>query len=289
MKIATAYILITLIAVLIIAVATISLVKIKTKLEPNKITLPSIEEVPNEFWTKLARKKIFFGHKSVGYDILEGIKDIIKERNYIQLNIVQTNNPAEFDQPIFAHSQVGKNTDPVSKINSFKDIMDSGVGNKVDIASFKFCYVDIMRDSDPQKIFDGYSAAIEELKARYSDVQFVHFTVPVCSAPKGIKKNLKQSIKRLIGKPGILEDNQKRQKYNTILAQAYSTTEPIFDLALIESITPDGFRCYANKGTEKVFLMASQNTTNGGHLNERGRKKAAEQLLILLANIVNKQ
>jgi lysophospholipase L1-like esterase len=78
-----------------------------------------------------------------------------------------------------------------------------------------------------------------------------------------------------------------RQNYNTLLSDAYFKTEPVFDLALIESVSPEGFRCYASKGAQKVSLMAPEYTEDGGHLNSQGRKKVAEQLLILLAQIAD--
>lgn len=288
MKVKTRYVFTGVIVILIISALTMFFTKVKTKTDVNKIALPSIDDVPKEYWAKLAEKKIFFGHQSVGYNIIEGVRDIINEREYMKLNVVETKEPAEFDQPIFAHSQVGKNTDPASKITGFRNIMDAGVGNKVDIAFFKFCYVDIMRDSDPQEIFDDYSNGIEGLKARYPETKFLHVTVPVRSTPKGAKRTLKEHVKLLIGKPGTLDDNIKRQHYNTLLNEAYSKTDPVFDLALVESVDPGGFRYYANKGVEKVFVMALQYTDDGGHLNEEGRKKVAEQLLITLAKIANK-
>ncbi len=210
-----------------------------------------------------------------------------KERDYIKLNIVEMHEPAQFDQPIFAHAQVGRNTDPTSKIKAFEKIMDTGVGKKVDIAFFKFCYIDIIRDSNPQEIFTNYQNAIEGLKGRYPDTEFLHVTVPIRSAPKGVKRYLKQSIKLLIGKQGVLDDNMKRRHYNTLLNDAYSKTDPLFDLALAESISPSGYRCYAVKEKKRIYFMDSQYTYDGGHLNEHGRKRVAEQLLIILAKIAN--
>jgi hypothetical protein len=207
MKVKTSYVLIGIIAILVICALPMFFLRIKTKTDINKVTLSSIDDVPREYWIKLAEKKIFFGHKSVGYNIIQGVKDIMRERNYIKLNIVETHSPEQFDKPIFAHAQVGQNTDPGSKIKAFENIMDTGVGNKVDIAFFKFCYVDVMRDSNPQGIFDSYWKAIEDLKARYPNTKFMHVTVPVRSTPKGLKKNVKESIKLLTGTPGILVDN----------------------------------------------------------------------------------
>jgi hypothetical protein len=288
MKVKIRYIVIAVAPILIVGILPMFLVKIKIKTDVNKIALPSIDDVPMEYWAKLAEKKIFFGHKSVGYNIIEGVKDIVKERNYIKLNIVETREPLEFHRPIFAHAQVGRNTDPASKIKAFENIMDTGIGNKVDIAFFKFCYVDVMRDSNPQKIFTNYRNALEDLRARYPKTKFLHVTVPVRSTPKGAKRNLKESIKLLIGRPGVLEDNMKRQHYNTLLNNACSKTDPLFDVALAESISPSGSRCYAVKDKAKIYFMDSQYTSDGGHLNEEGRKRIAEQLLIILAELASK-
>jgi hypothetical protein len=283
MKIRTVYIFIAVVCVLAPGIMMMVMTRMETRIDTNKITLPSIDNVSGESWAELAEKRIFFGHQSVGYNIIDGISDVMNERDCIKLNVLESHKPAIFDQPVLAHSQVGRNTDPVSKIESFVDIMDAGAGGKIDVAFFKFCYVDIMRDSDPQKIFDAYSAAIEDLKERYPETRFIHVTVPLRSTPKGLKKNLKQSVKLLIGKPGVLEDNIMRERYNRLLRNAFSKTEPVFDLAMIESINPDGFRCYAAKGTERVSVMVPEYTEDSGHLNDKGRKRVAEQLLIILA------
>jgi hypothetical protein len=288
MKVKTSYVFIGIIVILVMSALPMLFLRIKTETDINRIASPSIDDVPREYWAKLAEKKIFFGHQSVGYNIIEGIKDIMRERNYIKLNIVKTREPEQFDQPIFAHAQVGWNTDPASKIEAFENIMDTGVGNKVDIAFFKLCYIDVMRDSNPQQIFANYRNTIEDLKARCPDTEFLHVTVPIRSAPKGLKRYVKQSIKLLIGKQGVLDDNMKRQQYNTLLNNVYSETESLFDLALAESLGPDGYRCYAVKEKERVYFMNSIYTYDGGHLNEEGRKRVAEQLLIILAQMANR-
>jgi len=58
--------------------------------------------------------------------------------------------------------------------------------------------------------------------------------------------------------------------------------------ALIESVNPDGFRCYAAEGMEKVNVMASEYTNDGGHINSRGRREVVEQLLIILAQMAGR-
>lgn len=286
MKINGLYILIILV-VSFLGVLIMFATMIRVKTHTNQVVLKSIEDVPVESWAKLAEKKIFFGHKSVGYNIIDGIKDVIQVHDYIRLNIIETTEPADFEEPVFGHSQVGTNTDPASKVEEFGNILDSGLGDKIDIAFLKFCYVDVMRDSDPKKIFDNYRAVLDDLKSRYPHIKFLNVTVPVCSAPKSLKSHLKESVKLLIGKPVFLDDNIKRHHYNTILKGTYSKEEPVFDLALIETIGPENTICYVNKGKKSVPVMASDYTEDGGHLNYQGRIKAAEQLLIMLAELAN--
>ena len=288
MKVKICCVLIAVVIILVTGALSLFLLRIKTETDTNRIALPSIDDVPREHWAKLAEKKIFFGHQSVGYNIIEGVKDVIRGRNYINLNIVETDDPAQFDRPIFAHARVGRNTDPDSKIKAFKKVMDTGVGKRIDIVFLKFCYIDITRDSNPQEILTNYQTTIEDLKGRYPDTEFLHVTAPIRSAPKGIKRYIKQSIKLLIGKQGVLDDNIKRQHYNALLNDAYSKTEPLFDLALVESSNSDGYRRYAFKENKRIYFMDSQYTYDGGHLNENGRKRVAEQLLIILAELAIK-
>jgi hypothetical protein len=261
----------------------------KTRKDTDKISLPSMDDVPDAYWSKLAEKKVFFGHQSVGYNIMDGIMDVMRERDSIQLNILETCDPEEFDEAIFAHSKVGTNTNPGSKIEAFSDIVEAGVGHKVDIAFFKFCYVDIMRSSDPQEIFDRYKAALDNLENRYPETTFLHVTVPVLSVPKDTKNHFKQSMKLFLGKPGLLDDNAARQRYNTLLKNACASQKrSVFDLALIETVNPDGLRYYVSKGGQQVCVMVPEYTDDGGHLNHQGRKRVAEQLLIFLAEVANK-
>lgn len=288
MKGKTRYLLIAAAVLVAAGAMAVSATRITTKTDADQVKLPSINDVPGECWAKLAGMRIFFGHQSVGYNIIDGITDIANEREYIKLNVVQTARSADFDRPILAHSQVGKNTDPVSKIEGFTKIMDAGIGDKADVAFFKFCYVDLTRDSDPQEIFDRYRTALEDLKGRYPGTKFLHVTAPVRSAPKGAKKNLKECVKRLAGKPTGLDDNRVRERYNELLRNAYSGKEPIFDLGLMETINPEGLRCYAVRRGVRVPVMAPAYTDDGGHLNSQGRTRIAEQLLIVLAEMASR-
>ncbi|MCK4793405.1 MAG: hypothetical protein KAV87_57280 [Desulfobacteraceae bacterium] len=95
-------------------------------------------------------------------------------------------------------------------------------------------------------------------------------------------------MKLLAGRPSIFDDNLRRQRYNTLLCSAFSQTESVFDLALIESINPDGFSSYNTiSGVERVLVKAPQYSAGIAHFTKEGRRKVAEQLLIALARMAN--
>jgi hypothetical protein len=253
-------------------------------MEPTtKITLPSFKSISAEKWQKLSQKKIYFGHQSIGFNIIDGIKDVMKENPEIKLNIVETADPTKFGVPLFAHSRVGKNTDPRSKIDAFSGIMASGIGNSADLAFLKFCYVDVDARTDINKVFTDYKKTMDQLKKDYPKTAIVHFTLPLTVA----KTTIKTKIKSLLGKQDIWEynDNIKRNEFNEKLRKEYEGKEPLFDLAAIESTYPDGKRSSFRVAGKTYYSLIPGYTTDGGHLNEQGRRIAAQALLTLLAGL----
>lgn len=243
----------------------------------------------NSKLTNLFKRKFYFGHMSVGYNIIEGIKDIINEHSSIDLNIVETNNSNDFNKPIFAHSKIGKNMDPKSKIDDFVNFMKNGVGEKVEIAFFKFCYVDFSSDTNVENLFSYYSSAMNVLKKKYPQVKFIHFTVPLSTYKKmNFKEKVKDFIKAAIGKETDKEkhfkNNIERNMFNEILRKHYNE-KVLFDLAKLQSTHPDGKKeKFARNGTD-FFALVPDYTFDGGHLNNLGQKFIGHQLLIFLSNL----
>jgi len=246
------------------------------------IKFPSIKDVPASEWEKLSQKKIYFGHQSVGFDIIDGIKDLMKENPQIKLNIIETYDPDEFKAGTLAHSRIGYNVDPKSKIDAFAFIMKAVKGTKCDIAFFKYCFVDFNKNTAAKKVFDDYKKTMDNMDKTYTKQRFLNMTTPLTTNQTGIKA----SIKKLIGRPvGGVDDNIKRNEYNEMLRKEYEGKEPLFDIAKIESTFPDGTRCSFTKDGKTYYSMVPEYTNDGAHLNELGRKKVAEQLLILLSEL----
>ena len=243
----------------------------------------NIKDIPSSSWEKLAKKKIYFGHQSVGNNIIEDIRNLMKENPEIKLNIVKTNDPADFKSGIFAHSSIGKNDAPQTKIDAFADYVNKGIGKEADIAFFKFCFADITGLTDAKSIFDSYRKTMSELKKKYPQTTFIHITVPVVIT----KKSLKARLKRLFGKKDIwfYDGNIKRNELNELFTKEFKGREPLYDLAAIEASHPDGRMEIFTENGKSYFALVPDYTDDSAHLNEKGRRKVAEQLLILLANL----
>jgi len=247
---------------------------------------PSINDIQESSWEKMSGYKIYFGHQSVGYNIIDGIEDILKENDKIHLNIVETDDAKDFIAPLFGHSRVGRNTQPISKVDAFSSFIEDGIGDKADLVFFKFCYIDFNAESDINKIFNYYKAKMSYLKEVYPKTTFVHVTVPLKTCQTG----LKAAVKKILGKPlWGYDDNIKRNQFNDLLRKEYGKEKMLFDLALIESTFPDGSRNVHQKDGQSFHSLVPAYTYDGGHLNEKGRRIVAEQLLIFLANLLTEK
>jgi hypothetical protein len=242
----------------------------------------SLERIPESNWKKLSQRKIYFGHHSVGYNIIEGLSETIAENPEIKLNIVESENPFALTGPMFAHSRLGRNHYPISKVDAFVSLMNAGFGRKADIAFFKFCFVDIVAQSNVNQIFSQYNQQVEQLRRQYPNTRFVHVTTPLTIVQSGPKA----FIKSIIGRPiDGYEDNIKRHLFNEMMRKHFRDKDPIFDLAQVESTQPDGKRSAFKKDGKIYFSLDPEYTSDGGHLNEKGRKIVAKALLVLLASL----
>ena len=65
--------------------------------------------------------------------------------------------------------------------------------------------------------------------------------------------------------------------------QTYGGKEPIFDLAQIESTYPDGTRATFDWQGQTYERMIPEYGSDGRHLNESGRQRVAENLIMFLS------
>jgi hypothetical protein len=255
----------------------------------NTITGESLDTVSGAAWEKLAGKRIFFGHQSVGMNILDGVDVLLKEHPALRLNIVKYADPSMFDSPVFAHAEVGRNGDPKSKCEAFEQVLETGVGSRADIAFFKFCYMDFSNDAEVLQTFETYQAMIRRVEQKYPNLTLVHVTVPLTREETGLVASVKKWIKKVLGqKSGGSYANVGREKLNDLFRKTYGKNDPLFDLAAIESTSPSGEPVtFRHEGKMYPSLYPGY-TSDGGHLNENGKRVLAQRLLLFLARIAEK-
>jgi hypothetical protein len=229
----------------------------------------------------LKSKKIFFGHKSVGNNILGGVRELAASDPRLKLNIVKSLDPQSIAGPALVEHEIGQNGDPQSKMDAFAAVLGKGFGSQGGVALFKFCYVDIGASTDVPRMFASYRDSMAALKAKYPSWKTVHITVPLTAAEPAAKAWLKG----LLGRTTTQDINLKRNQFNTLVRQTYGGIDPIFDLAEVESTHRDGSRSYFKRGDQKIYTLAPEFTDDGGHLNREGSRLAAERFLTVLAEI----
>jgi len=228
----------------------------------------------------LTSKRIYFGHMSVGYNVMKGVENVIhSDARLADIRVTELAENDTISAPGFYHGKNGKNSFPDTKCDAFKNrLMKNDFGKNLDIAFFKFCYVDFKGNSDVQKIFNHYVATVEDVKSALPHLKIIHVTVPLKSHGWGIKEKVK----------GIFQtdaSNIKRNEFNTMLLEKYSGHEPVFDLAGIESTREDGSRSSFKHNGNVYYSLNNRFTYDGGHLNSEGSILAGKALLQLLSEI----
>ena len=245
--------------------------------------LDNLRSVSPDTWKKLSEEKIFFGHQSVGQNILDGITDIMRDLPQIQLSIKKIDQYRDYgSEPAFYNAWLGENTVPQSKIDDFVKYIQNGMGAETDIAFFKFCYIDFSKETDISKLFGRYRTAMSELARRFPKTTFIHVTVPLVSRPSGLKDRIKIILGRSVKDPAV---SMKRNMFNDMIRNEYVDSAPIFDLARIESTYPDGKRESFDVDGKIYYALVEDYTDDGAHLNNLGRKVAAGALLLLLSSL----
>jgi hypothetical protein len=218
----------------------------------------------------VAQQRIFFGHMSVGENILDGLNRVYAAHDVdppMVLEIAPGESPDLPSDGFLVHALIGENRHPVGKLENFDATLRAGLGEQVDVAALKFCYIDIRWNSDVEALFSRYQDTLSQLESDYPDVQFVHLTVPLTTGPYGIRDHLKIVAGR--------NDNAARERYNDLMRQSYGEGE-LFDLAMLEATDPDGVL--------RAPQLLSGYSSDGAHLNAVGSERLAAELVAHLAD-----
>lgn len=226
-------------------------------------------------------KNIFFGHQSVGNNILQGIRKSIDNNNSSALRITNLENFNNETSKYFIESKIGFNGDPKSKIYDFCQKVELLSKNNLHIAMMKLCYADIKSNSDINEIFNYYNESIDSLQKKYPKLIIIHFTVPL-TAKRNLINRLKDFFK---GRPdNSMMDNIARNNFNQLLVNKYPT-DRIFQLAKIESTYPNGRREEFDYQGKTYNSLITDYTDDGGHLNEKAQELIAQKLIYFLSDV----
>ncbi len=227
----------------------------------------------------VARTRVFFGHQSVGMNVLGGVAGVYAEHGMPAPAIVADAGQAGPDGGFVHHAFIGENGNPLLKIRDFDAKMRAGIGDQVDVAMMKFCYVDVTDDADTAKLFAAYHDTLAALERDFPGVTFVHVTVPLMTE----QKLLSMLKSRLTGATGNgPAANVARERLNALIRQEY-TGRPCFDLAAVESTAPDGSRADGTHEGHRYYRLYDGYASDSGHLNDAGARLAASAWLRSLA------
>lgn len=229
----------------------------------------------------LGEERVFFGHQSVGNNILEGLGEIIKENPETRFNVLNWTDSLPLTQNFFIGGFIGENLNPRSKFDDYARMVEKLSHANLSIALMKLCFLDVTQQADVDQIFSEYVSTIEFLKQKYPSITFVHVTVPL-TAEADIVRRIYRSLRgRTINH---VADNGARERYNEKLRRRFAS-EPIFDLAVVESTHPNGIREGRHAASGEYFSLVKEYASDEGHLNEYGRKIIARELVRTLAQV----
>jgi hypothetical protein len=229
----------------------------------------------------LGHERVFFGHQSVGDNILDGLGEIVHENSEAQLNLLNWTDSLRLSQNFFVGGFVGRNRQPKSKFDDYVRFVEKLGPANLSIALMKLCYVDVTQQTDVDQIFGEYVSTIESLKQKHPSTTFVHVTVPL-TAEEDLVRRIYHSLRGWA--IDHVADNGARERYNEKLRR-YFASEPIFDLAVVESTHPNGSREGGKASSGTYYSLVKEYASDEGHLNEYGRKIVARELVRTLAQV----
>lgn len=230
---------------------------------------------------RVSSARVYFGHQSVGGNIMDGLADLQGQLGQPLIHVGELGSlDVSGDRGVLLHTKVGKNEQPISKCEDFRRILDQQLAGLVDVALFKFCYIDFNDTSDVDAIFQTYSMTMDELKQRHSEIIFIHVTAPLRSVDRG----LGIWAREMLGRPNRTKlANVRRNEFNRLLKERYPA-DPIYDLAAVMSTYPDGRRESFKMDGNTYDSLVPAFTDDGGHLNAVGRTHAAAELVRSIAD-----
>lgn len=224
-----------------------------------------------------ASHRIFFGHRSVGANVVSGIPAVYNKAGIQAPQVVELAQGASLPagtSGVLAHARLGENGKPLLKLTDFDTRLRSGLASQVDVAVMKLCYLDITGTTDVDAVFGRYRDTLAALQRDYPDITFLHVTTPVKTEPA----DLKWRVKEVLGRPN---DNAARERYNALMRAEYGDAG-LLDLAAVEASGDQGGLVTATHQGKQHLALAPHLARDSGHLNDAGSALAADRFMGLI-------
>jgi len=231
------------------------------------------------FIGQLMDQKVYFGHQSVGYNILDGVEQWQNETGIV-LSKSFTRDFSSGAETSIVHFRVGENGEPHAKIDDFVALVSQIPEEEKSIAFFKFCFADFNEDTDVDELFAYFSEKMLYLKDKHTNIKFVITTIPAMAVQKGWRALAKKILGRA---PYGYSQNISISEFNQKVLSEFKGILPVFDLAGIEVTRPDGtMETFRHKGKDYP-CMPDYYASDYGHLNDFGARTVSYNLLAFLA------
>jgi hypothetical protein len=149
--------------------------------------------------TAVARARVFFGHFSVGMNVLNAVPGVYADHGVSAPSIEQGGTQPGPNGGFIAHQFIGTEVDGKPPLEDFDRIMRGGMGRQVDVALMN-CWGDVKSNTDVDALFASYRDTMAALERDFPNVTFIHVTEPLTSEP-GLFAELKTRLKALLGRP----------------------------------------------------------------------------------------
>ena len=236
-------------------------------------------------------RRLFFGHQSVGAQVLTGIGELASDLG--RPDPVEVHLPADPIPPtggMVSDAYVGLNGDGFTKTRGDHTVGEPTaepsfaqriveLQDDIDTAVLKFCYADLRPGSThyaigpytPTMLFNEYKTTFAGLEAAFPHITFIYAT---------------ETIVNVDDEDSINGANALRMQFNQLIRAEYGDTGRLWDIALAESTDPDGDRYIDGDGSEYLYIgYASGDLEHISGVDGIGRKAAATPLVLILADI----
>jgi len=214
--------------------------------------------IPDSALSEARSLEVLFGHQSVGQNILDGLAALENHSpSRYKLNLQAY--PTFKAGGCISQFPVGSNGNPSSKISDFQSKVNSGSAQGVQVALFKFCFVDFTDSTDVSSLLQSYQTTMSALESGHPSVKFVYCTVPITTTYMATRAQFNAQLR------SYCEANGKA----------------LFDIASIEAYDPSD----KPVGGSQPTLYAGYAQGDGAHLNSTGSIRLARAWWWLMARL----